>query len=191
MLSILVANVLGCQTILINDFQNFPNNNIQGVSGDDRTMLQVLPQKDTQTVQLISVTPQSFYYETGFCPNFRQDYRTLELQVTSSQPATWFTINFQTADQCSGPVTNNYVKPFLTGANLTAGSQTTMRIDVPPGIGNRLVAISIEDLQPLASPVIFGKMRMSCAPGTGPQEPPKNAANLPAIGILSLIALFV
>ena len=148
-----------------------------GFAGDDGTMAQFIAQKDTQTMILASTNSASFYYETGFCPNFRKDYRYLDMQVTTLSPGTWFTLNFQTADSCQGPVPNNYVKPML-GMNLTAKSQTTFRVDVPPGIGQKLVAISIEDLQPFSTPVMFSRMRLLCAPIDQPNHSVRTGGGL-------------
>jgi hypothetical protein len=164
MLSLLISLVIsqGCQPLLINDFQLFPNNTMGGFAGDDGTMRQVLVQQDTQTVTLTSINPASIYYETGFCPNFRQDWVSLEIQVATLEQGTYFAIDFQTSDLCDGPVVSNIVKPFTNGLSLAAASQNTFRIDLPAGVGRTLRAVVIEDLQPVEKPVIFGKMRLLC-----------------------------
>lgn len=153
-----------CTNLLINDYKTPKVNLIKGRSSDDGTMFAMVPNPDSQTVSLTSKDASSYYYEGGFCPDIDQlKFNSLEMVVTTFAPNTYFAVNFQTSDKCDGVIKNNYLSPFANNAlNITAGTETKITINIPVEITGKLIAISIEDLQPFRVATNFGALTLVC-----------------------------
>jgi hypothetical protein len=153
-----------CTNLLINDYKTPKLNLVKGKSGDDSTMFAMVPNADSQTVSLTSKDESSYYYEGGFCPDVDQlKFNSLEMVITTFAPNTYFAVNFQTSDKCDGVIKNNYLMPFANNAmNITAGTETKISIDIPLEVTGKLIAISIEDLQPFRVATNFGAITLIC-----------------------------
>jgi hypothetical protein len=147
--------------MLLNDFRNFPSNLLGGSCGDDKTMLRVIPNPDSQSVSLTSKDSGSYFFEEGFCP-LQSSFQSLDLIVTTFAQGTYFAVNFQTSDSCTGPRKANYVFPFKDGFKIEAGVESRVSIPVPAAKG-LLVGIAIEDLQPFGEAINIGSMTLICS----------------------------
>jgi hypothetical protein len=84
-----------CSPLVVNNFQRERNNSINGLSYDDNSLQQFTI---NNSVLEIIPKPNGYYFETGFCPQYRQSWSGVEIEMTALEN-TEFYINFQTNKQ--------------------------------------------------------------------------------------------
>ena len=177
--SILFVKVYSqCTPLLVNDFKNASSNAINGLSFDDNSLQQF---KINNNVLEIIPKPNGYYYETGFCAQYRQKWTGVELQLTSIENTEFF-LNFQTSNKCNSTLRNNYAASKSLSPTFKPDGKTTIRFPFPSSAGNtgeELTALSIENLAPFKQTVQIYQVRLICEPiqekvefvGTKPKQP--------------------
>lgn len=139
-----------CVDLVVNDFANPLRNNLQGTFSDDKTMNVFSISNGLQ----LKPNPNSYYYETGFCPKFQQ-WSGIAFNLTL-QPGSLFLINVQTASSCSSKVKDNYIKS--TDVVDTGG---IIRVPFPENM-DYLIAVSLSNFRPFGDHFSVHQVWLSC-----------------------------
>ncbi|KAJ3324272.1 hypothetical protein HDV06_000311 [Boothiomyces sp. JEL0866] len=184
-------------SLLLDDYQNYPRNLVGGTAGDDSTMSAITPNKQNSSISVVALNQNSYYYEAGYCPiNSLNNYTSFSINVVPP-PGASFAINFQTAQgldlltgtSCKTNKTNNYV---FVNSSMNAWQANTITVPIPKDIIPKLIGISIESLKPWNQVFSFSNLTLMCPPEQ-PQSPDhantSNTQRNPIHWLLALIFL--